>query len=368
MIYSVKLDEQGTAQLLKDIGLPVYKINLKKGIIQVCGKDDIQAIADRYGIDNVDNVPYQEFLSNDTADKRVSKAPGIADKSQGNTSQQKAETTAMQSNARKTSKKISNKIEVGSVVMVKDKGKTMHLVVTDIRGNKYNGARMILGSANFVPNAQILLVKDKDVIYKNPTYKAEVIVTRKRVLDLKETDFIQVLGSRVVGKIINSDTMQQILELVKVVPKSVEKKATEEENFPQPKAEGSVCDKPNQEPHGEVPTSKTTGTEDHSDEEDTVIHFETAILGAKSYEEVISNLKLKEGTMLETAIICAAQEKQFSLKKLLPLLQLNYPKNSQNALKVGMSQELQEWIKERNVQMREASLVYFLKEVGRVIK
>ena len=63
MFYSIKLDDQGLAKLRTDTGLPNCRINLTKGIIQVSKKDDIQAVAAQYGIDNIDYVPYQEFMS-----------------------------------------------------------------------------------------------------------------------------------------------------------------------------------------------------------------------------------------------------------------------------------------------------------------
>lgn len=383
MIYSIKLDDQGREKLCKDIGLPNCKINLAKGIIQVFKKNDIQAVASQYGIDNIDYVPYEEFVRAATSGKSKTiekyqcqgvNTPVAETKRQitpqGETTdfhvenQQTAEsTTSTTQKAQKPKVKISSKIEPGSIVLVKDKGKTMHLVITDIHEGKYNGARILLDSSNFAPNAQILLVKGKDVVYRNPTYKDKVIVLRKRVLDLRENNFIKIGNTRVVGKIINPDTMQQIWELVNVTPQIIAIQVSTREEQTQTEGEKSLTAEQVQDDQNCEGT-----TEEVTEEESSEVEFEKAISTSKSYAEVISNLKVKKGSLLESAIICATQAKQFSLKKLLPILQQSYPKNSQNALKIRMNQELQEWVEKNQVQMREATVVYFLKEIGRVVK
>lgn len=383
MIYSIKLDDQGREKLCKDIGLPNCKINLAKGIIQVFKKNDIQAVASQYGIDNIDYVPYEEFVRAATSDKskltEKHQCQGVNTQvvetkrqitPQGETTdvhvenQQTAEsTTSTTQKAQKPKVKISSKIEPGSIVLVKDKEKTMHLVITDIHEGKYNGARMVLDSSNFAPNAQILLVKGKDVVYRNPTYKDEVIVLRKRVLDLRENDFIKIGNTRVVGKIINPDTMQRIWKLVNVTPQTIAMQVPTREEQNHTEGEKSLTVEPVQ-----VAQNCEGTAEEVTEEENSGVEFEKAISTARSYAEVVSNLKITKGSLLESAIICATQAKQFSLKKLLPILQQSYPKNSQNALKIRMNQELQEWVEKNQVQMREATVVYFLKEIGRVVK
>lgn len=108
----------------------------------------------------------------------------------------------------KKSSKFSSKLDIGSIARIRDKeGQCIHVVIIKINKDNYVAAKMDLG----IENKGIILEKEKDVIYKNITYKTYTTILYKFYNNLVVDDFLD-SHNPAVGKVINTKKLDQIIE------------------------------------------------------------------------------------------------------------------------------------------------------------
>lgn len=286
---------------------------------------------------------------------------------------------------------IGTKVTKGSIVRVKDGNRVIHIVITDIDREWYEGAKIVLSAEPYNPDTEVLLVKGEDAIYQNSNYKVKVRVSAETIAGLKYENFIQGAGGTIVGKVINDDTLQRICKNVhhretdtndstNIIPK-VESKT--EETIPAKEvmkdsklSDGSeeketILDAEHKESM-EQPVEENVGdfvTEPEKVENDVKsavpsLDFEKVVSASKDTEELISNLGLSEYEMLKEAIELTI-ESRGKIKKILVTMHVHHRKLNQNAIKLIINQEFSEWIAVKNLQMVEFSVSYVLKTIAK---
>lgn len=180
-----------------------------------------------------------------------------------------------------------------------------------------------------------MLVKNKDVIYRNPNYKKKVRVLKEVVIGLRIENILGGKAGKIVGKVVREETMQSILDLVSKKDRCLEAKSEMAENS----AEEIV-------------------------KETKKVPFEDVIKEAGSQEELITALGLPAGALKDAIVACMARGR-FGMKFLLPTLQkeYGYKSLSQNAIKNLLNGEFAEWCENSNILIEEKSLSYFLKKI-----
>lgn len=326
-MYNVKLSNSAIEELRNMFGVTDGKVNLKTGIIQVSGQEDLKKIADKFEIDNVNHQPYAEII------------PDAA----------KESTTLEERN-----RIIGYNLEVGSVVRVKgDKG-AEHAVIIAVNGNNYTAAKLAL--SNVTPETYkgpenivlVPLVKGKDIIYRNLTYKDHVTLVGEVHFNLQWKDFLKGAGGMIVGKVTNLDAIQEVIELANEAVKN----AQAENGAEEPKAEAEAEASP-------------------EDEGNSGINFLKAIEDSETLDELFSKLGVASEILKQAAAECMETGRS-NLKKLIPVLQEKYEKLygrlSQSAIKNKMNDEIKEWCESHNVEMEECSISYFLKAIVKGLK
>lgn len=303
MYYHVKLSENAISQIREKVGIESGQLNLKTGVITVNSPKKIEDIAKLYGINNVNNKPYE---SSETL-------------------------TMLQQVGEEKRSLIGKKVEIGSIVRIRKDDEIHHIVIVSIDGMFFEGARILLTAENYDQVNEVLIKKGEDVIYRNSTYKDKVRVLTEHFFEFKEEDFIRGSGGKIVGRIINEDTIQKIINLAKDLktpeePEKAENVATE------------VC-------------------------------FEEIIENTKGYNELVETLNLPEG-LLKKAVCISIENGHSNMKKLLPILQKEYSgeKLSQNAIKNLLMQEFRTWCEKQKIAMKESSVSYFLKLIVKKFK
>ncbi len=305
---------------------------------------------------------------------------------------------------------IGTKVTEGSIVRVKDGNRVIHIVITDIDREWYEGAKIVLSAEPYNPDKEVLLVKGEDAIYRNSNYKVKVRVLAESITGLKYENFIQGAGGTIVGKVVKDATLQRIC---KNVHHEKSENSKNSNNFPEveSKTEETLSAKDvmkdsNQLPEGSMakkelltencevkegladaePEDRTerhaegseenTGdsvaeTEEDVEKENDVkmaipgLDFEKVVSESKDVDELIYNLGLSEYQMLKEAIELAIEDRHGKIKKLLVTMHVHYPKLNQNAIRLIINQEFSEWIAVKNLQMIEFSVSYVLKTIAK---
>lgn len=322
-MYNVKLSNAAIENLRNMLGITDGKVNLKTGIIQVSAQGDLKKIAEKFEIDNVNHQPYAEIMPDAT----------------------KGPTTLEERN-----KLIGYNLEVGSVVRVMgDKG-TEHAVIIAVNGDNYTAAKLVLSNVtpeNYKGPENIVLVplvKGKDIIYRNPTYKERVTLVGEVHFDLHWRDFLKGAGGMIVGKVTNLEAIQEVIELAEEAIKNAQAENGSEE----PEAEASP-----------------------ENEENSSINFLKAIEDSETLDELFRKLGVASEILKQAAAECMETGRS-NLKKLIPVMQEKYEKLygrlSQSAIKNKMNDEIKEWCESHNVEMEECSISYFLKAIVKGLK
>ncbi len=320
-MYNVKLSNNAIENLRNLIcGLSDGKINLTTGVIQVESKEDVQKIAQKFGIDNVNYKPYKQFIG------------------------EVAETTLEERN-----QIIGYNLEVGSVIRLRGEHKTVHAVITAVNGKKYTAAQLVLSKAT--PKADgtaiVYLEKGKDIVYRNMTYSDVVTLTSKMFYDLQWRDFIKGSGGMIVGKVTNLKVINQISDC-------------SQNNGNKEKEEAPSHEEPAAQPDNAHDDGKKEG-----------INFLRSIEESETLDELFDKLGVASDILKAAATECIETGRS-NLKKLIPVLQAKYEKAygrlSQSAIKNKMNDEVQEWCESHNVDMEENSVSYFLKAIVKGLK
>ena len=269
---------------------------------------------------------------------------------------------------------IGKKAKVGTIVRVKAE-KVIHVLITEVSEKYLKGYKIILGTSGYNPEAgDIILEKNKDVVYQNLTYKAKVTLTKELMTDLRRQDFIYSCGGLVVGRICNDELFQQILQRNKV--KEVEKDAEEkkaEEKVPEIRHDADDCINPIKEEvkefSGETEKPTPTVLANEENEQNELLPAFEEYIESKSSEEVIASMNL-HGTILAEAIGICMKNKSFNMKKLLPILQKNNEEKrmTQTAIKGQMNSEFAKWCETKTFSLSEESVSYLLKLIVKKCK
>lgn len=323
-MYNVKLSNYAIETLRTLVGLDDGRINLKTGIIQVEAKDGVKKLAEKFGIDNVNHKPYDEFVV------------------------EEEKPAAVEHDLDKRNRIIGYNLEVGSVVRVRtDKG-TEHAVIIAINGNKYTAAKLVLSAIKARTDGTVMvpLKKGRDIVYRNMTYRDIVTLTGEIAYDLEWTDFMKGSGGMIVGKVTNVKLIQPVIDIIGTIPE----------------------DAPQEEPNSETGDAEATASED---DQNKVINFLKAIEDSETLEDLYSKLEVASDILLQAAEECIETGRS-NVKKLIPVLQSKYEKAygrlSQSAIKNKMNEEFKAWCENHNVEMEECSVSYFLKAIVKGIK
>lgn len=291
MAYNVKLTQEALEQIKELTGIRKGVLNFQTGVLRLSPKSDVEEVSKLYGIDNINNKPYVDF--NPQPEMSLEERRLI----------------------------IGNKVQIGSIVRVRSEGIVYHIVITSVEGNWYEGAKIILSATGYDAENEVLLTKGKDVIYRNLTYKEKVRVLSDSIYGLKEENIIRGAAGKIVGKVVDEEVMQQIINLV-----STKKKAKS-------------------------------------------IHFETAVKEAESYDELLESLRISDNILSQAIAICV-YTKRFGMKRLIPMLQQEHLSEglTQNAIKNLLTQEFTFWYERENVKMDEYTVSYFLKVIVKMFK
>ena len=190
MSFNIKLTEEGIKKLREELGFDNGKINLSSGIIQVANLELVKEIVKRYDVDNVNKISIS--LLNVTSPE-LENEESLDPKSQVDESN----------------------IEIGSIIRLKRNERTIHAVVTKMYGTCYDAAKVILDTSKTGRQDEIVLYKGKDVEFKNPTYRSAVKVITNYLNGLQKKDIMYEGKGTVVGKVINEEKMQQIINMIK---------------------------------------------------------------------------------------------------------------------------------------------------------
>lgn len=361
--FNVKVSEEDRKRLCEILGITAGLLNLSNGVIRVNSKEAVELLAQKFNIDNVNWESYENFQN---GVRNPSKKTEIEITQDTEREQRMLQISDWTLEERK--RFIGKKAKEGTIVRVKLSHEIIHVLITDVSATYLKGYKMILGTGGYDPESgDIILEKNKDVVYQNLTYKAKVIVTTELMADLRRQDFLYGYGGLVVGRICNEELLQQILQRNKVK----ETAAKPEEKVPEEKI-------PNIGPITEVPTihndEKPEDTPNESekktqvdltiaeDEKNGLLPAFEEYVVSKSSEEVITAMNL-EGSILAEAIRICMTSKSFNMKKLLPVLQKNYAEKrmTQTAIKCQMNYELAEWCEKKQFSLSEENVSYLLK-------
>lgn len=337
MEYCLKLTDNAIAQIRMKTGITKGNLNFNTGVLRVSSKKDIEAVAERYDIDNVNNVPYAEYYASMKAEE-------------------KAERNIV----------IGKKIQIGSIVRVKYEEAVYHIVIVNVDGDLYEGAKIVLDSEDYNPECEVLLTKGKDVIYRNLTYKNKVRVLNDTISGVQDSNFIKGIAGKIIGKVVDYNVMNDIINLVKC-GKNEPETGEHRENVSEEEMSAENGFKGDE--HGENASEKGKATEDVHEECKEPETVESIVKKAKNYEELIASLKLPDTLLKEGVSICIKTGRS-GLKKLIPMLQQepSAQKLSQNAIKNLITQEFTHWCESENVTMNEYTVNYFLKVIVKGFK
>lgn len=319
MFYNVKLSNDSINTLREMIGVENARINLKTGIIQVGGIEDLKKIAKRFSIDNVDYKPYEEVVQ---AVEPVPEVPVENTPTGELTLEERREI-------------VGYDLNVGTVIRVRGEKGTVHAVIVAARGNKFDVAELKLAEVKPEEDHDSILIplrKGTDIVYKNTTYRDVVTLRDAFAFDLEQKDFMKGAGGMVVGKVTNLMAIQPIIDA------AAENYAEELEDAEQPRKG---------------------------------IDFLKVIEESDTLDELFAKLGVASDILKQAATECIETGRS-NVKKLIPVLQSKYDKAygrlTQTAIKSKMNDEIKEWCEKHDVDMEECSISYFLKSIVKGLK
>lgn len=343
-IYNVKITDENLKQLQEILGITRGILNIDKGVFRVELKEEVETLAEKFNIDNVNWKPFDEFqngtsqVSDDAADELLEE----------NLKKSSEYTLAERIQI------LGSKVKPGSIVRVKTCSGTIHVVITKASKEEYQGYKMALDPEHYNQDTEIILEKGKDVLYRNLTYRALVRVVPEYITSIQKKDFVFGAGGLIVGRVINKEKLNDILNMENPAKPTV----TEDEQNQLETEE--VLDKM-------APAGENESLEDGNVEEKPP--FEDFLKEVNSPEELVQKANL-EGTLLATALNLCIESKNSNMKKLLPMLQAksSNKKMTQNALKNQMNEEMEDWCETIQYSLKEETVTYFLRIVSKRFK
>lgn len=332
MYYNIKISNEAIEQIKNILGFNPKQINLKTGIICVTEIEEIKRVAQKFGVENVNRKPYEDVVidpatksNNNGSGEKASKSEE-KNKTNAHSKKNVEKTVSADKEALKKRKEIvGQKLELGTITRIKDEEKVRHVVIVGRDGDKYLAMEILLQKPSKDDDTQIMLQKNRDVVFVNPTYKDIVTVGSNLYTELEEDDFIKISGGLIVGRIVNSEIMDAIL--------------------------GQVW-----------PDNDSEAEEEHTEETPT-INFEDVVESTKSWEERLDRIKASDDLRLLVSL--AVERNTKDLKRLIQVMQKEYYKNfTQSDIKrILESQLVNTGVGPVNLEMNERTLAYFLKMI-----
>lgn len=356
---NVKVSQKDLEAIRKFLGVNVGILNIERGVFRVSSDEDVMALSEKFDIENVDWKSFGDFKKElDSKKQNVSDGnSGVSEKvSEGEAPEcdKEVDKTKAEHDKKKPGEYtleernqiIGTKIKKGSIVRAKLSDETIHIIISKISEQGFQGYKIVLGTDGYDSKSRVLLRKGEDVVYRNLTYKALVQVTRELITGLTKKDFVYGRAGLIVGKVINQKKLQEILnqeESKEVLAKTSEL--------------GPVCD-------DQVLSKEKKEVENASPKK-----FEEHLSQIDSLDEFLSQTGLI-GTVLEKAIRICVENKSSNMKKLLPLLQKSLPKckSTQNALKNQMNDEFSIWREKTGYLVNGDAVTGFLKAIVKRFK
>lgn len=109
---------------------------------------------------------------------------------------------------------VGERLDLGSIVRIKAEGKIRHVVIVRMDGKKFTTMRIMLKGPYKDKNTLMLLQKERDVIFINPSYNNIVAVSNVMYYNLEESDFIHTSDGVIVGRILSGSILDKIFDLV----------------------------------------------------------------------------------------------------------------------------------------------------------
>lgn len=358
--YNVKITEEEKKRLCEILGITSGNFNLTSGIFRVTSKEAVNMLAEKFNIDNVNWSSYEEFKNGATISHRKNH------NSAEDSCIEDVETERPSSyewTLEERCKFIGNNPKVGSIVRIKKESETIHVLITKIASDgTHTGYKMILGTTGYSPEmGDIILEKYKDVVYRNLTYKAKVIVSTEEITQIKRKNFLFAAGGLVVGRILNDEVLKQILKREnKELEIETEAETPEIKELHVEETNESIFEDQVETKTGEEATT-VAEKEGNMLKENS---FEEYVKGVSSAEELIDKMNLN-GTVLSSAIRICVHNKSSNMKKLLPILQKQYSekKMTQNSFKNQMNNEMTKWCEKSKYFLKEETVSYFLRVI-----
>lgn len=407
-LNNVKVSSKDLEMLRKFFGVKGGGLNLENGVFRVSSEEEVFALAERFEIENVnwvslddfktkcqssEKMPAGENLSTQSDKTSLQYAESSADKKQGSTQQSdesqdsKISEVSVKRKASEYSleerlKIIGTRIKIGSILRIKGTEKVIHVLITKVSSEGYQGRKLRLNVEGYNPDTEEILKKGEEVIYKNLTYKALITVTEELIVGITNQNLFWPQGGPIVGRLISEEKIKKILAMPKTkvtdhetLLKGAKGKVTsagktedKEGVSGTPNLETSKTQKIKgqeriPESVSKVPEKLVCEVEETVSGEDEAekISVEECLEKANSLEEFLTDVNLKD-TLLEHAIKLSVESRHANMKKLLPMLQesLSSKKLTQNAFKNQMNEELENWCK-NGYALKEGTVTYLLK-------
>lgn len=362
MKYYLKLTDEALEKIREQLGIEMGFLNLKKGTIVINGRQRVRKIAENYGIEKINNIPYDKVEDDGFSCVKKAKKITVEPLPEGG-ELTLGERTAI----------IGDQIVVGSIVIFKQGKETNHLVITNVDGDSYDAMRIILGYK--FDDGLILLRKVEDVIFRNVKYPINNAVTSEKFVGLKKSDFDNKSGGLILGKVTNESILQKILDLSKsseVVEILCNHEDESENDLTD--ADSSVYGEENtsEEEQDFEEAMKESEEQQEVLVDDKKISFEEILSEVVNVDELFSRLNISE-VHLKHVVSYVVLQKKANMKQIISYLQKEnpegfYSKLSQNAIKNIISESFKSWYDTESVAMEEYSLVYFLKKIVKKFK
>lgn len=206
----VKLTGKTTETLQSVFGVNSGTLDLGKGLLRVNDPAIVDVLAEKQMIDNVNNQTYEKFK------QAIAKAAEEASKAPENVTVTKednadaGEEQPVELTADERNKIIGWKPTVGSIIRTGEKGAIEHMVILAISDDQFTTATLQLKGKALTDS--VPLKKGVDVLYKNPTYKERVTVTKEITYGVTADQFRKGAGGTIVGKVIKLDKIQGLID------------------------------------------------------------------------------------------------------------------------------------------------------------
>ncbi len=397
-LINVKISPKDLEVLRRVFGVKGGGLNFENGVFRVSSYEEVITLSEMFEIENVNWQSFDEFKkqynsSDESSGKEQSGKKSLKENGGEAKKPEEREVISAEENKENTTTKTSEysleerkkivgkRVKIGSIVRVKRDKKVVHVLITKVSSEGYQGRKLRLNIDGYNPDKEETLEKGEEVIYKNLTYKKLITVTPELIIEIKNKDIFCYQGDPIVGILISEEKKNKILNMPKDFVTNCEEmlsgKLTEEASEAKVGSECAV----------ETPSSETTqAAEDEQQEPElesaSAEHEELECAAEKNLscedeaekttvEECLEKSDLLEkfllqtglkGTLLELAIRLSVEDKHANMKKLLPMLQANVSNKrlTQNALKNQMNDELKE-LCQKGYSLKEETVTYLLK-------